>query len=107
LLKDPDVAETRLTGVLDIAWAVTLAAVTACAWLSPAGTDPPQLQTMAAAAPKQTMNRVMVPSWSPTMAVSVTATDVSLSWNQTFFRRQSADRWNRLACIRKSNGGRN
>jgi hypothetical protein len=30
LLKDPDVAETKLTGELDIAWAVALAAVTAC-----------------------------------------------------------------------------
>ena len=60
LLKDPDVAETKLTGVLDIVWAVALAAVTACPWLSPAGTDPPQLQTRAATAAKQTMNRCMV-----------------------------------------------
>jgi hypothetical protein len=60
LLKDPDAAETKLTGVLDIVWAVALAAVTACPWLSPAGTDPPQLQTRAATAAKQTMNRCMV-----------------------------------------------
>jgi hypothetical protein len=60
LLNDPDVAETKLTGELDIVWAVALAAVTACPWLSPAGTDPPQLQTRAATAAKQTMNRCMV-----------------------------------------------
>src|ERR1035437_9535722 len=60
LLKDPDVAETKLTGVLDVVWAVALPAVTACPWLSPAGTDPPQLQTRAATAAKQTMNRCMV-----------------------------------------------
>jgi hypothetical protein len=83
LLKDPDVAETKLTGVLDMVWAVALAAVTAWPWSSPAGTDPPQLQTMAAAAAKQTMNRIMVPSWSPTMAESVAATDASRRWNQS------------------------
>ena len=60
MLKDPDVAETKLTGVLDIVWAVALAAVTACPWLSPAGADPLQLQTTAAAAAMQTMKRVMV-----------------------------------------------
>jgi hypothetical protein len=66
LLKDPDVAETKLTGVLDIVWAVALAAVTACPWLSPAGTDPPQLQTRAATAATQTMNRgmVIIRAWS-------------------------------------------
>lgn len=58
--EGPDVAETKLTGVLDIVWAVALAAVTACPWLSPADTDPPQPQTRAAAAAKQTMNRCMV-----------------------------------------------
>ena len=83
MLKDPDIAETKLTGVLDMVWAVALAAVTACPWLSPAGTDPPQLQTKAAIAAKQTMNRAMVPSWSPKMVESLTATDVSRRWNQS------------------------
>jgi hypothetical protein len=59
-LKDPDAAVTKLTGVLDIAWAVAFPAITACPWLSPAGTDPPQLQTRDATKATQTMNRVTV-----------------------------------------------
>jgi hypothetical protein len=60
VLNGPDAAETKLTCVLDIVWAVALAAVTADPWLSPAATVPPQLQTRAATAAKQTMNLVMV-----------------------------------------------
>jgi hypothetical protein len=100
VLKGPEVAETKLTRVLDIVCAVALAAVTACPWLSPAGTDPPQLQTRAAAAATHPTSRVTVtaslgrrvilPSWSPTMAVPMTATDVSRRWNQSDHRSKDA-----------------
>jgi hypothetical protein len=101
VLKGPDVADTKLTGVLDIACAVALAAATACTWLSAAGTDPPQLQTMAAAATMKTMNRVAViaglgrgvilPSWSPTITAPMIATDVSRRWNQSDHRSKDTD----------------